>query len=431
MDIKFIFIGCGAIGKTLIEIWNLEKLYIKNKITIIEPQPMPEWIFKGRNIHHINVGITENNAKDLLKDLDSDTLMIDLSVEVDSLMLIDFCDKVKCMYINTSLENWHEELKPMYKDYNQFKKDTLYHRELVLQNKLKKSNTTIVMDNGMNPGMIQDLALTSLDIIAGQRNIKFTDYAELAKQLDLISIQVVEYDSQKTNLEAYDDLFINSWSSLGFQAEGTDHCMFGYGTLDTSFEKYKLITPNEGAKNVRFIAEHSMDLKRKSVTLNPKGEKFEYEGMLITHGESNTLSRFLSTKDGSYRPSVYYVYRPSDISLECLEMVRKNKYQFLEYWHVMCLDDIESGFDSIGALLTFKDGSQFWGGTILEHEQVKKLGFKYGTATTVQVAGSVYSGIEWILDHQHEGFTTPEQMNHLEILGRAIKYLGNVYFKWI
>jgi len=433
MDIKFVLVGCGAVCKTLLEIYfNIEKIYTKNHFTIIEPEPLPEWITSRKNVNHIQIGITEDNAEQLLKDLDENTMMIDLSVEVDTLMLIDYCKKAKCLYINTSLENWKDDKKPLSSNYEKFKDDTLYHRELQLEKELKNNKESIMIDHGMNPGMIQVFALTCLDVIAVQKKMKYEDYADLCKQLELVSIQVVEYDSQQTDMEVYDDMFINTWSSLGFQSEGTDACMFGFGTLDESFKDFKLITPTEGDKNVRFINDHSMNIKRKSVTLDPKGNPFEYEGMMITHGESNTLSRFLETKDGSYRPSVYYVYKPSDVSLKCLEMVRKNNYEFLDYWYVLEQEDImPGGFDSIGALLTFKDGSKFWGGTVLQHEQVKKAGFKLGTATTVQVAGSIYSAIEWMLDNKREGYLTPEKTDHIEILGRALKYLGNVYFKYI
>ncbi len=439
-DIKFLFIGCGAIGKTLIELWNLEKLYKNNKIVIIDPQPMPSWLMESRkNIKHLQLGITEQNANKLLKEIDSNTLVIDVSVEVDSLMIVDICIKKGSMYINTSLEQWHTGSNTtMSKDYNKFKKDTLYYREMLMENKLKTTKSTVIIDHGCNPGILQTFALCCLDFIAFEINKKLNskeDYANFCKDLKLVSIQVVEYDSQQTDVEVFVDLFVNTWSSLGFQAEGSDHCMIGGpGTYDKSFDKYDLIKPTDGDKNVSFIAEHSMNLKRKSMTVNHKGEPFEYEGMLITHGESNTLSEFLTTADKSYCPSVYYVYRPSDISLECLNNLRKNKYEPLEYWYVLENKDItnKDGFDSIGALLTFEDGSKYWGGSVLSHSDVNKLGFKYaGTATTVQVSASLNSAITWALEHRTAGYNTPEYLNHKEILDNTVKYLGFCGFGWL
>jgi homospermidine synthase len=364
--------------------------------------------------------------------------VIDLSVEVDSLFIIDYCIKSKSMYINTSLENWHEEEKPMHKEYKKFKDDTLYHRELLLDKKLKTSKSTIVIDHGFNPGIIQTFALTALDLIAKEYDLTLEskeEYAEFAKAIELVSIQVVEFDNQLTNLESYDDLFLNTWSSLGFQAEGTDHCMFGLGTLDDSFKDQKLIIPDEGHKNVRFIAEHSMNLMRDSVTLDNYGVPFEYSGMLITHGESNTLSDYLTTKDGSYRPSVYYVYSPSEVAWGCLQKVRDNDYHFLDYWHVLTPDDIideEYSFDSIGALLTLKDGRKFWSGSVLTNRQTREMGFKYaGTATTVQVASSVNSAITYMINNPKEGYCTPEYLRHREILKLTAPFLGNLFFGYI
>jgi homospermidine synthase len=424
---KIVFIGCGAIGKTLIEIWNIEKLHMKNKITIIEPEPLPEWLIKSRKIHHIQIGITPDNANMLLKNIDNTTLVIDVSVGVDSLLITEICVKKGSMYINTSLENW-EETTTLKKDYKDFKKNTLYFREQLMKMQAK-TKSTIVIDHGFNPGIIQAFALTAIDKLSPEPP---KDYAERAKELEIVSIQVVEFDSQLTDFELYPDIFVNTWSSLGFQAEGTDHCMIGYGTLDNSFEKYKLITPTDGEKNVRFINNHSMDLEKESITLDPKGKPFKYTGMLITHGESNTLSRFLTTKDKSYRPSVYYVYSPSKIAWECLKQTRKNNYEPLPYWHVLEQDEITNdGFDSIGALLTFKDGKQYWSGSVLSISDVKKLGFKYATATTLQVGAALNSAIEYILTHKKEGYQTPEQLDHKYILDHAKKYLGNLYFTYL
>ena len=65
-DIKFLFIGCGSIGKTLLELWMIKGIHKNNKITIIEPELLPEWILNfNKHTKHIQVGITEKNAKKL------------------------------------------------------------------------------------------------------------------------------------------------------------------------------------------------------------------------------------------------------------------------------------------------------------------------------------------------------------------------------
>ena len=438
-NIKFLFCGCGSIGKSLIELWMINNLYKNNDICIIDPEPMPEWLLNCRkNIKHIQIGVTKNNIKQLFKKNDKNTLVIDLTVEVDSFMIIDECIKTKSMYINTSLENWHDDDKYFSKKYQKFKEDTLYYREMLLEKKLKNNKRTIVTDFDFNPGQCQMFALTALDMIAKELNVELKnkeDYGEFCKKIELESIQIVEFDNQKTDMKQYDDCFYNSWSSLGFQSEGSDHCMFGYGTIDETFDDWVLIEPTEGEKNIRFIGERSMNLLKESVTLGLNGECFNFNGMLITHGESNTLSQYLTTKDKTYRPSVYYVYSPCKIAWDCLDKLRDNDYKFLDFWYILQTDDIsnvEDAFDSIGALLTFKNGKKYWSGSVLSHKQVLEMGFKYaGTATTVQVCSSVNSAIEWILRNPNKGYNSPEFLNHREVLKATAPYLGSLYFGWI
>jgi len=59
-------------------------------------------------------------------------------------------------------------------------------------------------------------------------------------------------------------------------------------------------------------------------------------GYMVRHDENYTLSRYLTTD--SYRPSVYYVYAPSDAASESVEEMRKTG-QAQTSWKLMT-DDI-------------------------------------------------------------------------------------------
>lgn len=427
---KFVLIGCGSIAKCLIEIWNLEGAYLDIPITIIEPEHVPEWVKEGRKVQHIREEITESNVKELLSGIDENTLVIDLSVEVDCIMIIDVVIEHKASYVNTSLEQWQVEKDvELESKYEKFKKDTLYYREMLVEKKISNRKSKILMDFGMNPGMIQMLCLDALKKIAVERNITFTSYAELAKQLRLIMVNCVELDTTKTLLEPDPDIFYNTWSSLGFQAEATDHIMMGYGTHESDSPDY--IHPTDGQKNVVFIAERGMNMWEESVTLDHSGREITYEGMLITHGESNTLSAFLSTSDNSYRPSVYYIYRCCDIALDSLDRLRENDYNQLPLYYVLEQPDIVDGYDSIGALLTFEDGSRYWNGTVISQEDSIRYGIKHSNHTGVQVAASLSSAIKYLINKDTlSGVLTPEDMPLL-VFEDAKKYLGNLYSKWL
>jgi homospermidine synthase len=445
------FIGMGSIARSLIEIWQIERTNLDKKITIIEPLEVPKWIFRkfNKKPKHIKQSITKENHKKLLKKLDDKSLVIDLSVEVDCIMIVKKCLQVGACYINTSLENWdNQDDKDKFfteeTSYEDIKKDCLYHRELELKETTKNSNSknsTIISDLGFNPGFVSIMALTLLDKIAEEHEVKYDKnnkyfYADFCKVLEVESIQIVELDTQITKTLTSDpNTFINSWSSLGAEAEFTDNTMIGMGTIDpeiknSEFMGYKLIIPDEGDCNVGFLPVRGMDTQKESFTLDDKGHKIEYSGYLIPHGEANTLSNYLQTKNKDYRPSVYYVYSPSEICRESTDYLRENDYKYLKYWYVMNLQDIKKGYDSIGVLFTLKNGTKYILCSVVDTTYVKKMKFKYCNATGLQVAGSLSAGVKYIIErHQSEGLLTPEELPHQWIYKNALRFMGNIFYK--
>ena len=89
----------------------------------------------------------------------------------------------------------------------------------------------------------------------------------------------------------------------------------------------KVIKPTDGPKDthIRFLPVRGMDIKRESVTLDHEGKPFKYEGMLIPHAEIFSMSRFFQYKGNT--PSIMYIYRPSDITMDSLNRFRKNDYK--------------------------------------------------------------------------------------------------------
>ena len=66
---QFYFIGFGAVASSLVEIMNLEKVFFDIPFVIIEPNDIlhPE-LFENRFAEHIQVALTKDNYKELLKD---------------------------------------------------------------------------------------------------------------------------------------------------------------------------------------------------------------------------------------------------------------------------------------------------------------------------------------------------------------------------
>jgi len=431
------FIGFGAVAHALLETFNLEKSFLKIPLIIIEPKDIKHIdLLDNRNYKHIKKGITKDNFKDLLKNINNKTLIIDLSVEVDSVMLIKYAKEKNSFYINTSVENWHDfhnddKFKTNYDD---FKDNTLYKRELEVDNILNKTKKTRIVNMGFNPGMINVYAKLGLKKYAKNKGFKLKkgNYAKLAYELGLTDIFIVEYDSQKTNIKPKKNIFYNSWSSVGMESEVADHVMLSLNNDDLKEYKKEIIKPTDGLKDthIRFLPIRGMDITTKSITLDNKGKSFEYEGFLIPHAEIFSMSRFLQYKGNA--PSIMYIYRPSDIAIKSLDNFRNNNYLPLSDYYVLESKDIKkNGYDSIGALLQFSNGEKFWAGSVLTIEQTKKMGYKISGPTTVQVAGCLYSTIDFIYNNPNYGFNEAETLPSDIIFKNAKKFMGKSYFKLI
>ena len=108
--------------------------------------------------------------------------------------------------------------------------------------------------------------------------------------------------------------------------------------------------------------------------------------------------------------------------------MRANNYELPKDGIVVRNKDVISGWDSIGCLLTFKNGDKFWAGTVCGKQDMDRMGFK-SNATVIQVGAFMNAAIAWILTHPNKGLVNSEEVNNKDIFEMASKYLGKQYFK--
>ena len=367
------------------------------------------------------------------------TFVINVSINVDSIMLIKYCVEKRSLYIDTSLEQYDDfiaekNLENITK-YKQFEKNNLYHQNKRAFEAQKDSKITRLISMGMNPGCISQFVKMALIKYAEEKNISINtkkdgkiDYAKMGYDLGLYEIQVVEYDSQKFKIKSTKNKFVNSWSPIGLQLEASDLVMLSLNNKDKeALEKmgYKLI---KGGGNIYFIPKRGMDIKRKSFTLDEKGNKFQYSGFLIPHAEIVSLSEFFEYKNES--PTISYIYSPPIEAQKGLDFFSENNYKILHEFHTVRNKDVISGFDSIGALLHFKNGDKFGGWTVLGKQDVNKMNLMSG-ATTIQVASYMLPCILWAIKNTSKGINNSETIPFQEVMQFASEFLGKIYFKHI
>ena len=424
-------VGCGSSGQGLLELWQLlPNNKLKNmSINIVEPKDIPnELITKYKNITHYKEKITKQNMKNIFnKFVDDKTIVINVSVDVDSLLLMKESKIRKALYIDSSIEDYEEDIK---KD-KPIEQKTLYYRGIQTDKQLKKIHSpkskTILHSHAMNPGLISSFVLYWIDWFVQhygdskmKKHLKKQEFGILAKQIGIDTIHISEIDTQTTNKEYKPNIFYSSWSSIGFQEEARDNVQI-VGT-DNEYKKQLGFHKSKIKPFTFYMDDRGMNTTHESYMLNNKLQTVKYEGMMIPHYEPFSLSEYLSYgKD--YCPNIYYVYKPCEIAEKSLNKLRDNNYELLEGC-VLRGYDITSGYDAVGATIYLTNGNMYWCGSILDINQTKNMGLKYTGPTCLQVVISMTRAIEYLLSHQKDGLITTEEIPYKYMIDNCKKYLG-------
>lgn len=237
---NMIIVGFGSIGRALLPLLFTHFQITPSQISIIskkddEEQTMAHQL--GVSIH--TEAITPENYQQLLEDrLQPGDFLINVSVGVSSICLIQLCQKKGALYIDTCTEPWEggyvDKTLPLSSRTN------YALRESVLA--LKKDNTsTAVITHGANPGLISHFLKQALWNIANDQDTALNnlpktrnEWAELARSLHIKAIHIAEKDTQITEQTKCAGEFVNTWSVDGFIAEGSQPAELGWGTHERS-----------------------------------------------------------------------------------------------------------------------------------------------------------------------------------------------------
>ena len=424
---RLLLLGMGTIQRSLAELLQKKrhKLLKTPEIICICPEDIPDYIYNiYPNLNHIKTHITKLNQNKLLSLLmDNQTLCIDLTVDTDSIYIISLARKNKCIYVNTSIEEYkkHEISDP--------EKRTLYYQNIQLQKALKKtkSKISIFESAGANPGLISNLTMMAIHKYCEDHKPEYLKYLKSNKWSYVASkcvlmIHCAEKDNQQTNYKAKKDYLYNTWSPAGLISEAKSPSFIASPIapnpeyLKSKYNPHMYINPNK----------QSMDCFTQSYIITPDNKVEKILGRMITHNEVVSMSELFSTN--IYVPIISYVYDSCPISQQSLELMKKNNCEEPKNLIPLYQEDIinKDSYDSLGACVFFNDGKIYWCGSVLTNNQTMKLlgDNTHSNATQLQVSISVLSYIEYILKNRYEGVLTSEDMNYKNIIKYCKPYLG-------
>jgi homospermidine synthase len=432
---RILMIGYGSVGRCTMPLIDRHFDMPMSRVAVIDgadhSADAQRFIDKGM-AYVVQPLYPGNLDKTLAKYAGRGDLIINLSVEVSSLAIIQWCQKHGVLYIDTCIEPWGDYYDNKQVPEEQRTNYYLRHSVLEAAKKFKKNGPSALVTHGANPGLISHFAKRGLLDVARMRGLNIETpktreaWAKLMQQAGVKTIHVAEHDLQITDDPKKPNEFCNTWSIPGFVGEGCQPAELGWGThekrMPDNGAEHKV-----GCKSAIFLRQPGCITEMRSWT--PHGGPMV--GYLITHGESISLSDYFTVFEKGkpvYRPTVHYAYHPcNDAVLSVREFQMKN---FTMQDEVRLLnDEIVDGIDELGALLMGDFGAYWYGSQLSVHEARRLFGPGYN-ATSPQIAAPVLAGAMWLIENPYRGLVEPEEIDHDYILDICRPYLGPVVGCW-
>ncbi|MEB2364318.1 MAG: saccharopine dehydrogenase NADP-binding domain-containing protein [Bryobacteraceae bacterium] len=438
-DNRIVVTGFGAVAQSVLPILLKHLRVSPPNITVVDfnyrGQAFQPWLARG--VRFIQERVTPDNLHRILSsNVGRGGLIIDLAWSIDFFDIAQWSHDNEVLYVNASLESW--DATPDLRATSLIDR-SLYRRYVGVLDMAGRwrNDTTAVIDQGANPGLISAFVKKGLLDIAGraagettlsaaQRHelewlLERKDFARLAKELGVKVIHCSERDTQRSAHPKSAGEFVGTWSVEGMWEECVAPCELGWGTHEKSLPANVLV-PGIGPANMVILPRFGMDTFIRSWV-----PEREILGMAIAHGECFSLSHALTVKSATsqlYRPTVAYAYVPCPASLQSLEELRSRNYKLHPVRRILT-EDIVEGADTMGALIMGHRYQSWWTGSSLSIEGARQS-VPGGNATTLQVAAGVVAAVLWAVQNPHKGIRFSEDLPHEEMLRTAAPYIGSI-----
>lgn len=435
LDGPLVLIGYGSIGRG---VWPLIERHIgleRGTVTVIEPKAEVAADLAALGLRHLQLALTRENFRQVISGLFPERrgMIVNLSVDVGSVDLMDLAADLGILYIDTVVEPW----PGLYYDRSRSNADRTNYflrEEMLALARRRRGAATAVSCCGANPGMVSWFVKDALLRLAADLGLAAAPadrqgWARLMRDLGVKGVHVAERDTQVSRRRRPAGVFINTWSVDGFLSEGFQPAELGWGTHE------KHLPP--GASGHAAGAQCGIWLDRPGADTRVRtwvpgsGPQF---GFLITHNEALSISDYFTVGAGArpeYRPTCHYAYHPcNDAILSLHETLGAGRLPLAQ--HILTPDEIEEGSDELGVLLYGHAKGALWYGTRLSIADARALAPSQN-ATGLQVSSAVLAGMVWAIENPREGIVETDAMDHARCLAIQRPYLGRIeahYTDW-
>ena len=425
---RLVIVGFGSIGQGVMPLLLRHIDIAPERITIVTAEPRGHDVAAQYGVRFIETALTRDNYRAVLQPLlAAGDFLLNVSVDVSSLALVELCQEKGALYLDTCIEPWpggytDPSLSPAARSNYALREGALELRRRY------PGGSTAVITHGANPGLVSHFVKQALVDLARAGDPAApipsdrAGWAQLAERLGVKTVHIAERDTQVASIPKSPGEFVNTWSIDGFFSEGSQPAELGWGTHERHF-------PADGRRHDAGSGAAIYLLRPGAGTRVRSWTPLEgpYIGYLITHGESISIADYLTVREGDrarYRPTCHYAYHPCDDAvLSVHELGGKN-------WQLQCIkrlmmDEIIAGIDELGVLLMGQPGGVYWYGSQLSIDETRHIA-PHNNATSLQVTAAVLAGMVWAIENPRAGIVEPEELDFARILEVAAPYLGKL-----
>jgi len=429
---NILIVGFGSIGQGVLPLILRHFTVTPDRITIVTADKRGEDVANEYGVRFIVEPLVPDNYQTLMeKHLGAGDFLVNVSVDVSSAALIEYCQKNGILYIDTVMEPWLGFYVDPSLSVSQRSNYALREMALNLRSlPLKGPRPTAILAHGANPGLVSHFVKQALLNIAEDTGMKREmpktreAWARLAMELGVKVIHIAERDTQVSPVPKKMGEFVNTWSIDGFAAEGSQPAEMGWGTHEKKLP--------EDAREHDFGPQSAIYLERPGYATQVRSWTPTSEAQyawVITHHESISISDYLTLKEGDrvvYRPTVHYAYHPCDGAVLSLDELASKNATLQKEQRLISEDVVPGGVDELGVLLMGHRKNAYWYGSRLSIDEARKC-IPHNNATALQVTASMIGAMVWAIQNPTAGIVDADEMDHELLIKVARPYLGEVF----
>ena len=432
---RLVMIGCGSIGQAVLPLLRRHIRIPEDGLTVVSADERGRGIASAAGARFVHCHLKASSYhRQLAQFVRHGDLVLNLSVDVSSLDLVEWCAEHGAVYVDTSIEPWPGVFDNPMLTLRERTNFITRERMLRLGRKLGPESPTAVVDHGANPGLVSHfvkqalLDLRAVLLPAAARPSAAKEWAGLSRDLGVKLIQVSERDTQAADRPKRPSEFVNTWSIDGFVDGLMQPSELSLGTSEPGRPPGSH-WHREGSGSI-YLRRPGGGTYGRSWLPSLGG----FQGLLMTHDEVFSIADHLSLRSDrgfSYRPTVMFVYHPcDDAMLSALEL--EGRGWEMQPTRRVLTTELVTGMDELGVLLAGHGRNAYWYGSQLTIEEARRH-VPHANATSLQVAAGALAAAVWAIRHPRRGVVEADDLDFDECLAIARPYLGplvGAYTDW-